>query len=134
MNYLSTYRVPEAPYLIDQRENHRNEIINLLVVTERGTGQILDIHREGLSFGCLYPHTFPNEFFIDILDAKGSHIKKIKVQKMWETIGDYQEPGAMFELVVGVEFSRLTSSQESKLEFLLENNLESADYSYQYLL
>lgn len=134
MNNLSTYRTPETPYLIDQNDPLRHETINLLVVTERGTGQILDIHREGLSFGCLYPHTFPNEFFVDILDAKGSHIKKLKVRKMWETVGDYQEPGSMFELVVGVEFSRLTPTQTDKLDFLLENSLEATDNSYEYLL
>ena len=91
MNQLTTHNTPEPHYLSEQRKNERLEVIHLLAITERGTGQILDITREGCSFGCLYPHTFPREFYLDILDAKGSHIKKIKVRKIRETSGDYQE-------------------------------------------
>ena len=128
MDQLAIYQAPEALYLSEQRVNDRHEMINLLAVTERGTGQILDISREGLSFGCLYPHTIPHEFYLDILDAKGSHIKKLKVRKMWEIDGDYQEGAAIFELVVGVEFPDLTQAQADELNYLLDN-IELIDYA-----
>lgn len=129
MNQLTIQGRPETPYLSEQRKIQRHEVINLLAITERGTGQILDISREGLSFGCLYPHAFPHEFYLDILDAKGTHIKKLKVRKMRETNGDYPEPEAIYELVVGVEFFELTSSQSDELNYLLDN-MEPIDYQY----
>jgi len=134
MNQLATYKIPETPYYSEQRKNDRHEVINLLAITDRGTGQILDINRQGLSFGCLYPHTFPNEFHIDILDAKGSHIKKLKVRKRRETNSDYQEPAGIFELVIGVEFVEINAFQAEELDYLLDNNIALLDYSYPYLL
>jgi hypothetical protein len=133
MNQLTIHGRPETPYLSEQRNIQRHEVINLLAITERGTGQILDISREGLSFGCLYPHAFPHEFCLDILDAKGSHIKKLKVRKMRETNGDYREPAAIYELVVGVEFFELTSSQSDELNYLLDN-MELIDYPYPHMI
>lgn len=127
MDQLAIYQAPETPYLSEQRINDRQEMINLLAITERGTGQILDINREGLSFGCLYPHTFPHEFYLDIIDAKGSHIKKLKVRKMWEINGDYQQGAAIYELMVGLEFPELTSTQADAINFLLDN-IELAEY------
>jgi hypothetical protein len=129
MNLLTVHKTPETFYISEQRKNHRHEVINLLAITERGTGQIVDINREGLSFGCLYPHTFPQEFYVDILDAQGSHIKKLMVRKMWETHGDVPDSPANFEVVLGVEFSELTSSQADDLEYLLDNHMEMFDYS-----
>ena len=129
MDQLAIHQTPETLYLSEQRVNDRHEVINLLVITERGTGQIIDISRQGLSFGCLYPHNFPHEFYLDILDAKGSHIKKLKVRKMWEIDGDYQDGAAIFELVVGVEFPELTSAQADELSFLLDN-IELIDNPY----
>jgi hypothetical protein len=130
MNQLVTYEIAEALYFREQRKNDRHEIIHLLAITDRGTGQILDINREGLSFGCLYPHTFPQEFLIDILDAKGSHIKKLKVRKKRETSGDSQEPAGIFELIVGVEFTEITTFQAEELNYLLAGNIDLLDYSY----
>jgi len=132
MNLINFHELPQAPYLSEQRKIERHEVIHLLAITERGTGQILDISREGLSFGCLYPHTFPYEFYIDILDANGCHIKKIKVRKMWETSGETQEPTEIFELEVGVEFAELTASQSEELDYLLDD-LELVDFPYQNL-
>ena len=129
MNQLTTYGGPDALYLSEQRKIERHEAVHLLAITARGTGQILDISRDGLSFGCLYPHTFPTVFYVDILDAKGSHIKQIKVRKMWETHGDFNDPTAIFELVIGVEFSELSSLQTEELTYLL-NNMEVVNYSY----
>ena len=120
MNQLNISHRPEALYLSEQRKIVRHEAVHLLAITERGTGQILDISCDGFSFGCLYPHTFPTEFHVDILDAKGSHIKKLKVKKMWETNGDYLDSGAVYELVVGVKFSEFTCSQTDGLCFLLD--------------
>jgi hypothetical protein len=133
MNQLTAQSIPESHYLSDQRRTQRQEVINLLAVTERGTGQILDISRKGISFGCLYPHTFPNEFYLDILDAKGTHIKKIKVRKIRETNGEEQDPLEIFELVVGVEFSSLSPSQSHELGYLLET-METYDYPYLQLI
>jgi len=129
MNQLTIYDIPETPYFSEQRKIQRHDVIHLLAITERGTGQVLDISREGLSFGCLYPHVFQNEFYVDILDAKGSHIKKLKVRKMWETSEHYQDSIAMFELVVGVEFCELSPSQADELNYLFAS-LEVIDYSY----
>lgn len=135
MNQLATYKIPETPYFLEQRKNDRHEVINLLVIiTNRGTGQILDINREGLSFGCLYPHTFPNEFYIDIIDAKDSHIKKLKVRKRRETNANAQEPAGLFELVIGVEFAEINVFQAEELDYLLDENLGLLDYSYPSLL
>ena len=129
MNYLNTYQSPENLYFSEQRINERHEVIHLLAITERGTGQIMDISHKGLSFGCLYPHVFPNEFYLDILDAKGSHIKKVKVQKMWEIDSDCNDPSAIFELVIGVEFAELSAFQKDELKYLLDN-IELIDYPY----
>ncbi len=128
MNQLTICDRPKNPYLSEQRKIQRYEVLNLLAITGRGTGQILNISREGLSFGCLYPHAFPHEFFLDILDAKGSHIKTLKVRKIWETNGDFQELTAIYELVVAVKFSELTSTQSGELNSLLDG-LELIDCS-----
>ncbi len=128
MNQLSTYEASGVSFFSEQRKIQRYEVLNLLAITGRGTGQILDISREGLSFGCLYPHDFPDEFYLDILDAKGSHIKMLNVRKMWETKGDSQNPAETYELVVGLGFSNLTSAQSRELSYLLDTT-ETIDYS-----
>lgn len=132
MNQLTMYETPDTPYLSEQRGIQGYEVLNLLAITGRGTGQILEISKEGFSFGCLYPHDFPHEFYLDILDAKGSHIKMIKVHKMWEIKGENQDPTATYELVVGLEFSELTSAQSRELSYLLDK-MEPIDYSYPHL-
>jgi hypothetical protein len=86
--------------------------IDLLAVTQKGTGQIININKRGLSFGCLYAHTFPQEFHVDLLSARGTLIKKVNVRKIRETSGD------LFELVVGVEFAGLSPSQAEELNSL----------------
>lgn len=126
MNQLTSYQRPEAFYLSEQRKFTRHEALQLLAITERGTGRILDISCEGFSFGCLYPHTFPSVFSVDILDARGTHIKKIKVRKIWETNGDYLNSPAAFELLVGVEFAECTGAQIDKLDYLFES-LQAGD-------
>lgn len=130
MHQLNISNRPEALYLPEQRKIVRHEAIHLLAITERGTGQILDISSDGFSFGCLYPHTFPTEFMVDILGAKGSHIKRLKVRKMWETHSDYLDSAAVFELVVGVEFSECTCSQTDELNYLLDTMAEEGGYAY----
>lgn len=93
----------------------------MLAITGRGTGQIFDIGREGLSFGCLYPHSFPDTWSMDILDARGSHIRELQVRKIWEKKIGHPELSASYELEVGVEFAELTDEQSDELEFLLDN-------------
>ena len=124
MNQLAIHKLPETPYLADQRKNQRHDVVNLLAVTERGTGQILDINLQGLSFGCLYPHDFPQEFILDILDAKGSHIKKLNVRKVRETSDNRKHYNGGFELVIGVEFYDLTTTQLNELCYLLNSNID----------
>jgi hypothetical protein len=71
---------------------------------------------------------------MDILDAKGSHIKKIKVRKMRETTNYFEDPLSTFELVIGVEFFALTSVQADELAYLLENNIEMIIYPHLHLI
>ncbi len=133
MNALNIHHKPEALYLSEQRKISRRQTFHLLAITERGTGQILDISNDGFCFGCLYPHTFPPEFYIDILDAKGSHIKKLKVRKMWETNSDYLDSTAVFELVVGVEFHECNGPQSNELNHLLDT-MEEGVSAYEHLI
>lgn len=104
-----------------QRKTERMRGVHLLVVTSRGTGKIIDIHHNGLSFGCLYPHNFPEIFTIDILNAKGVHLKRITARKTWQRTREDVRLSEEFELEVGVEFLALLPEQESLLAELLEN-------------
>ena len=118
MNFESLQTIPEARFLSEQRKSTRNRDLHLLAITNRGTGQIIDISQDGLSFGCLYPHHFPEEFTLDLLDAKGTHIKYLQVRKVWER----RETAIMqnqYELEVGVEFAKITSDQHGDLTDLL---------------
>ena len=120
MNQLISYNAERACCFSQQRTIDRYEAANLLAVTQKGTGQILDISHEGLSFGCLYPHIFPDIFYLDILDANGSHIKKLKVRKIWE-INDTNQESVQYESIVGVTFLDLTVTQAEELHCLFEN-------------
>lgn len=121
MIQASVQEVNSPIFLQEQRRNEHQPVVHLLAVTDRGTGQILDISREGLSFGCLYPHNFPEEWVLDVLDAKGSHIKKLKVRKIWEMSRYNPDTSTNFELVVGVEFVELTTFQAAGVDFVLDN-------------
>ena len=121
MNQLIAREIVETRNLLERRKNERYKIVHMLAITGRGTGQIIDIGREGLSFGCLYPHSFPETWSMDVLDARGSHIKELQVRKVWERkTGD---PGlsTKYELEIGVEFADLTGEQADELAFLLDN-------------
>lgn len=125
-------------YLITQQERtvpphlagHRTESPlrrpSMLAVTDRGTGQIMTLSREGISFGCLYPHVFPKEWTLDILDDQSGHVRELRVRKIWEMNRYYFDYDKRFELVIGAEFIDLTDQQAIELETLLENtvNLE----------
>lgn len=126
MNQLNTYSPEKNCCFSQQKRIDRYEVANLLAITQRGTGQILDISREGFSFGCLYPHAFPDIFFLDILDAKGSHIKRLRVKKIWE-INENDHESAPYESIVGVTFVDLTLSQSEALNYLFDN-MEVIDY------
>lgn len=121
MNNLTLLELVETRNLLERRRNERFKIVHILAITGRGTGQIVDISREGLSFGCLYPHKFPDTWPMDILDAKGSHIKQIQVRKIWERTLGHPELSTKFELEVGVEFIDLTALQAEEIDFLLDN-------------
>lgn len=105
----------------------KNERVKLLAITEKGTGQVIDINSDGLSFGCLYNHSFPDELSVDILDASGTFIQKVKVRKTWEQSKDLSYHLSQFVLIIGVEFVGLTPGQERGLLRLLRRmgNLEN---------
>ena len=109
-----------AQYLIEQRGTLRYEMVHLITVTDRGTGKIINISEHGMAFGCLYPHTFEDRLFLDILDAYGTHIVKIPVRKVWERRSTEEGLSEEFDLEVGVEFIELTGHQRSLLKQLLE--------------
>lgn len=121
MDNLILPELVETRSLFERRRSERFKIVHILAITGRGTGQIVDISREGLSFGCLYPHKFPDTWPMDILDAKGSHIKQIQVRKIWERTIGHPDLSAKFELEVGVEFTDLSASQADEIDFLLDN-------------
>lgn len=121
MNHLNLLEMDAPRNFPERRRNDRYKIVHILAITGRGTGQIIDISREGLSFGCLYPHKFPDEWSMDILDAKGSHIKQLQVRKIWERTTGHPELSDKFDLVVGVEYTGLTALQAEELDFLFDN-------------
>lgn len=121
MNHPNLLAMDAPRNFLERRRSDRYKIVHILAITGRGTGQILDISREGLSFGCLYPHKFPDAWSMDILDAKGSHIKQLQVRKIWERTAGYPELSDEFDLEVGVEFTGLTALQADELDFLFDN-------------
>lgn len=121
MNTFLSRQLVNPPILLERRRSERYRIIHILAITGRGTGQVIDIGRDGLSFGCLYPHSFPETWSMDIIDAKGSHIQEIQVRKVWERKLGHPELSSRYELEVGVEFIDLTREQTDELDFLLGN-------------
>jgi hypothetical protein len=119
MNQLILQEPLAHAYFRDRRKNDRCTEIHLLGITGRGTGKIIDIGRDGLSFGCLYNHDFPAVWPMDIIDAKGAHLKQFMVRKIWERNSGHPELSGSFELEIGVEFMDLTPRQEKELDLLL---------------
>lgn len=128
MNFQTIQSTPEVRFLSEQRKSQRHRDLHLLAITNRGTGQIIDISQDGLSFGCLYPHNFPEEFSLDLLDAKGTHIKSLKVRKVWER-RDTSILNGQFELEVGIEYAELTANQYADLCDLLNYTEDILVYS-----
>ncbi len=121
MNSLA-FLEPTTPVQFPEfRSHNRVEVTDLLAVLKWGTGQILEFSSIGLTFGCLYPHSFPDEWSMDLLDAKGVHIKNIMVRKIWEKTIDHPNPSTKFEVVTGVEFIGLTTEQSLEINELVEN-------------
>jgi len=120
MGYLQTNQLSVVNFG-EQRKALRYEVVQLIAITEKGTGRVLDINQDGLSIGCLYPHQFPDEMKIDILGANGVFIKELTVRKCWEN-GDesifFPEP---FEILVGFEFSQLTGEKSRELSKLIRH-------------
>jgi len=53
MQYLQIVSEQPAPILGDQRRSHRQQVSQLLAVTAKGSGRIIDINSGGISFhGC----------------------------------------------------------------------------------
>lgn len=105
----------------ERRKSDRYREMHLLVITGRGTGKILDIGSDGLSFGCLYHHAFPAIWSMDIIDARGVHLKQLHVRKIWEKSSGHPDLSGSFDLEIGVEFMDLTPRQENELDLLLNN-------------
>lgn len=121
MNQLILQESLISAYLGERRKNDRFSAVNLLGITGRGTGKITDIGRDGLSFGCLYRHAFPASWAMDIINAKGVHLKQLMVRKVWERDCGHPDLSGSFELEIGVEFMDLTPRQEKELDLLLSN-------------
>lgn len=121
MNYLILQESQVFSYHRERRKSDRCNTVHLLGITARGTAKIIDISRDGLSFGCLYPHTFPAEWSMDIINAKGVHLKQLMVRKVWERNIEHPDLSGSFELEIGVEFMDLTPRQEKELDLLLCN-------------
>lgn len=120
-------------YNRERRKMGRYSEVYLLVITGRGTGKVLDIGREGLSFGCLYHHAFPPVWSLDIINARGVHLKNLGVRKIWEKINDHTDLSCNFELEIGVEFIDLTPGQENELDIFL-NNMDCVEVQHPCLL
>jgi len=133
MNTLSVQGQISPQYIPEQRHYERFHIAHLLAVTKWGTGQIFEINHRGLSFGCLYPHSFEESWNMDILDARGAHVRDIHVEKVWETRSGDQELLNRFELIVGVAFVKPTYKQILEINELLEGS-EREELSYPELL
>jgi hypothetical protein len=123
MNHLRIQHNLPPVFLGERRKNERLSEINLLMVSSRGTGRILDINQDGLSFGCLYPQTFPEVFTFDIINARGLHLKQATVRKTWQRNRGDMHLSDDFEMEVGVEFLNLYSAQEAVLALLLTDHL-----------
>jgi hypothetical protein len=121
MNQLIAQATPAPLYLRERRKDDRSREMHLLVITSRGTGKIVDISRNGLSFGCLYHHTFPEIWSMDLINAKGFYLKGIMVRKVWERTIGHPDLSDSFELEIGVEFMDLTPLQENELDFLFND-------------
>lgn len=121
MNTLTVQGNITPQYIPEQRHYERIHIPHLLAVTKWGTGQIFEINHRGLSFGCLYPHTFEEVWSMDILDARGAHVKELEVTKIWETRSTDSEMFSQFELAVGVAFVRPTHKQIVEINNILDD-------------
>ena len=130
MNQISYHQqATQALCFPEQRNSNRCQAQHLLAITSKGTGQIIDISGAGLSFGCLYPHYFQNEWVMDILDAQGTHIKQLRVRKIWQRGENHANISTEFEMEIGVEFLELTQNQIHELE-ILTNNIKSSGAQY----
>lgn len=124
MNHLRIQHNLPPVFLGERRKSERLSEINLLMVSNRGTGRILDINHDGLSFGCLYPQTFPEVFALDIINARGLHLKQATVRKTWQRKRGDILLSDEFEMEVGAEFLNLHSAQEAILALLLTDRLQ----------
>jgi len=119
MDSLSFHESPQTVQSPEPQHSDRMESTDLLALLEWGAGQILEVTSNGLSFGCHYPHTLPDELRMDIL-GEGVHIKDIQVRKFWEKSVDNPELLTRFKVVAGVEFINESQEQSREISQLLE--------------
>jgi hypothetical protein len=123
MSQLSLQPSVSSSSFRERRKNDRYNELDLFIITTRGTGKIIDISGDGLSFGCLYHQAFPAAWSLDIINANGFHLKQLSVMKIWEKSNRFEERYGNFELEIGVEFTRLSERQEEQLDLLFRNLL-----------
>jgi len=121
MQYLQIVQERGNIILTDQRQNLRHEVYQLITITAKGTGRIIDLSIDGLSFGCLYPHTFPEKMKIDILGANGIFIKGIDVETRWENNFNPMQRTDKYEKITGLKFTGLDHTQWVKLNEIIRN-------------
>ncbi len=119
MQFLQTVET-KIPIVIDQRRSLHHQVAQLFAVTAKGTGEIIDISTSGLSFGCLYPHSFPSKMKIDILGENGILIKDISVETGGENSCSGELDKGRFEKITGVKFIGLSRRQLKEIEQLRE--------------
>jgi len=123
MSHISLQPSLSSASFRERRKNDRYNELDLFIITTRGTGKIIDISGDGLSFGCLYRQAFPATWSLDIINANGFHLKQLSVMKIWEKSNRFEERYGNFELEIGVEFTRLSERQEEQLDLLFRNLL-----------
>ncbi|PHR29820.1 MAG: hypothetical protein COA36_02905 [Desulfotalea sp.] len=133
MNTLTIQGQISPQYIPEQRHHQRFHIDHLLAVTKWGTGKIVEINHRGLSFGCLYPHTFQEQLDMDILDARGAHVRGLQVEKIWENKDGAHGTTNTFELIVGVSFVNPNYRQILAINDLLADT-EGANLKYSHRL
>jgi hypothetical protein len=131
MQYLQEIPTPGL-ILRNLRKSLRHQPGQLIAITAKGTGKIIDISLDGLSFGCLYPHNFPREMKIDILGADGVFIKGIGVETRWENSYSPAQRADNFEKVTGLCFTGLDHLQSAELEKIIGKFEDTAPAIVQY--
>ena len=130
MHTSAVQKISATSCLLEEKSDPLGTTRDILVITKNGAGQILDLNKRGLSFGCLYPHQFSDKLHLDILGNNNIFVKNIKVKKQRECFKKTSGKLANFELVVGVEFVDPSPRLNAILDFLINTHEQVARSSY----